>query len=486
VRRPHAAALLYACLCALALAGCYNLRPSSGGAQVRFSPPREIDTAGIAVPRGYRIEPVATGLTFPTGVAIDERGRPHVVEAGYSYGEVFTQPRLLRVELDGRMTVVATGSRNGPWTGVAHHAGVFYVAEGGQIEGGRILRITEDGAVEAVVEGLPGMGDHHTNGPAIGPDGALYIGQGTATNSGVVGEDNAEFGWLARHPDFHDIPCQDIELAGRNFETAGILDPRGRATTGAFLPFGTASSAGQRIAGAVPCTGAILRLAAGGMLEFFAWGFRNPFGLAFSPQGELYVTENGYDVRGSRPVWGAPDVLWRVQAGAWHGWPDYAAGRPLTDPAFRPPRKTQPGFLLARHPATPPGPVALLGVHSSSNGFDFSRSEAFGHVGEAFIAQFGDQAPETGKVLGAVGFKIVRVDPRTGVVHDFAVNRGRENGPASKIGGGGLERPVAARFDPSGIALYVVDFGVLIQQGKATLPQQGTGVLWRITRGDAQ
>ena len=70
---------------------------------------------------------------------------PHVVEAGYSYGEVFTTPRLMRVNKDGSTTEVARGGKNGPWTGVAFARGSFFVAEGGQLEGGRILRITPDG-----------------------------------------------------------------------------------------------------------------------------------------------------------------------------------------------------------------------------------------------------------------------------------------------------------------------------------------------------
>jgi hypothetical protein len=121
-------------------------------------------------------------------------------------------------------------------------------------------------------------------------------------------------------------------------------------------------------------------------------------------------------------------------------------------------------------------------VHSSSNGFDFSRSASFGHVGEAFVAQFGDMAPDVGKVLSPVGFKVVRVDVESGVTRDFAVNRGDTNGPASRIGGGGLERPLAARFDPAGAALYVVDFGVMTMGERGPEPRSGTGVLWRITR----
>ena len=216
----------------------------------------------------------------------------------------------------------------------------------------------------------------------------------------------------------------------------------------------------------------------------YAWGFRNPFGLAFSPDGKLFATENGYDERGSRPVWGAGDVLWQVNKGHWYGWPDFSAGQPLTDDQYKPPGDPELQFLLAQHPGTPPYPVAIFGVHSSSNGLDFSRSDAFGYKGEAFVAQFGDQAPAVGKLLSPVGYKIVRVDVRRGmqrgIIEDFAVNRGYDNGPASLRGTGGLERPVAVRFDPAGTALYVVDFGIMTVDGKGTHPVKGTGVLWRI------
>jgi hypothetical protein len=95
-------------------------------------------------------------------------------------------------------------------------------------------------------------------------------------------------------------------------------------------------------------------------------------------------------------------------------------------------------------------------------------------------------APSAGKVLAPVGFKVVRVDVSTGRIEDFMVNRGHDNGPASRVGGQGLERPVAARFDPRGEALYVVDFGVMVMGEKGPRPQQDTGVLWRITRGGAR
>jgi hypothetical protein len=92
--------------------------------------------------------------------------------------------------------------------------------------------------------------------------------------------------------------------------------------------------------------------------------------------------------------------------------------------------------------------------------------------------------PATGKLLEPVGFKVVRVALDTGVVEDFAVNRGAATGPASWLDSGGFERPVAVRFDPKGESLYVVDFGVLAQVGTQAVPRARTGVLWRIRRAE--
>ncbi|WP_243374185.1 PQQ-dependent sugar dehydrogenase [Geotalea sp. SG265] len=467
------------------LAGCYAMRPSSGGGgQTELAEEgRRVDPADISLPFGYRIEVVATGLTFPTGVTFDEKGNVYVVEAGYSYGEVWETPRLLRVA-DGGLRVIAEGGENGPWTGAVRHDGAFYVAEGGELEGGRILRIADNGEITTIADHLPSRGDHHTNGPVAGRDGLIYFGIGTATNSAIVGEDNLKFGWLKRYPGFHDTACRDIRLTGENYRSKDFLKGTGEVSTGAFAPFGTATSKGQVIKGRIPCNGAVFRVNPdGGDLKLVAWGFRNPFGLAFSPDGELFVTDNGYDDRGSRPVFGAGDPLWLVKEGTWYGWPDYSAGLRLDEGnQFKPFLQEKPRLLLAEYPNHPPNPAAILPVHASADGFDFSRNESFGHRGEAFIALFGDQSPATGKSLGAVGFKVVRVDVRTGVINEFAANSGKKIGPASALESSGFERPIAARFDPSGEALYVVDFGILKETEKGAEPQRKTGVLWRITR----
>jgi hypothetical protein len=101
-------------------------------------------------------------------------------------------------------------------------------------------------------------------------------------------------------------------------------------------------------------------------------------------------------------------------------------------------------------------------------------------VGDAFIALFGDQSPTTGKLLAPVGFKVVRVDVTTGIVDEFAANSGRVVEPGSRAAGGGLERPIAVRFDPDGTSLYVVDFGILTEGPDGARPVERTGCLWRI------
>src|SRR5204862_5105939 len=139
---------------------------------------------------------------YPTPVATDEQDRVYVLESAYSYGEDFAAPRLLRVEAGGQVAVVATGEANaGPWTGMSYHQGAFYVADGGEARGaGRVLRITPDGKITVLVDGLPSAGDHHANRPVLGADGFVYFGLGTAPNYGLVGPDHADFGWLKRFP----------------------------------------------------------------------------------------------------------------------------------------------------------------------------------------------------------------------------------------------------------------------------------------------
>jgi glucose/arabinose dehydrogenase len=485
-----------AALAAASAVSCYDRVPSKGGGQIAKTDAKRAakkppDPSGIAVPPGYRIELVAEKLTFPTGVTFGAGGEVYVVESGYSIGDVVATPRILEITDGAEPRVVHAGKSHAPWNGITFHDGHFYVAQGGQKEGGRVVRISKDGEVDVLVDQLPSQGDHHTNGPIVTDDGWVYFGQGTVTNSAVVGVDSDSFGWLKSNPTLHDTPCADVTLTGVNFESANPLtEADDKVTTGAYRPFGTPSKAGEVVRGKVPCSGAVMRVRTdGGEPELVAWGLRNPYGLALAADGTLYVSDNGYDVRGSRPVFGSADWLWRVDrvggAAQWFGWPDFAEGRPLTFDAYAESDGDPKGFVLAEHPRTPPEPVARFAVHASADGLDIARSDAFGYPGQAFVAEFGDMSPDVGKVVSPVGFDVVRVDLETGAIEQFARNEGEQLGPASRIGGRGLERPIAVRFEPGERALYVVDFGILRMTDQGPDPEPGTGRLWRIVKEDA-
>lgn len=446
-------------------------------------PQRQADVSDVQVPAGYTVSVVARDFTFPTAATFDDKGDLYVIEAGFSYGGEWETPKLIRIGANGDKTTITAGEKNGPWTGVIYHNGFFYIAEGGAAKGGRILKVAPNGNITALVENLPTVGDHYTEGPAIGPDGFLYFSTGTVTNSAVVGEDNYNMGWLANHKDFHDIPCADVILNGENFTTDNPLtdDKTDKVTTGAYMPFGTSTTKGQVVKGSVPCSGAVFRIRPeGGKPELMAWGFRNPYGLAFY-NNQLYITENGFDIRGSRKVRTNGDHLWKLQQGMWYGWPDFEGGEPLqSEVQMKGEEARKP--LLAKYPNTPPKPLATFGVHSSSDGMAFAPNDAFGGKGKAFVAQFGDMTSMTGATTSRVGFKVVTVDINTGKVEDFATNKGKMNGPASEIMGKGLERPLSVTFSPDGKSLYVVDFGILQIKSGMIIPKEKSGVVWKITK----
>ena len=79
-------------LASIVAASCCALRGSSVGGEARFDEPRLVDLGDVAVSQSYRVERVASGLTFPTGVCWNDQRELHVVESGYGYGEVWTTP----------------------------------------------------------------------------------------------------------------------------------------------------------------------------------------------------------------------------------------------------------------------------------------------------------------------------------------------------------------------------------------------------------
>jgi glucose/arabinose dehydrogenase len=507
-RRSFATAGL--CASAAALAGCATLPERPQGSFPLEWPRIPAPSASAAqVPPGYRVELVAKDLTYPTSIAFDDRGGLYVAEAGYAYGDPIAPAQVVRLGPGGARTVVAS-QLQGPITDLLWHRGSLYISHRGKIS-----RLEPSGRVRDLVTGLPSHGDHHNNQMSVGPDGWIYFGQGTVTNSGIVGLDNAiPYLWLTQYPQVHDVPAKDIVLTGETVLAPNVNNVAAKqgqlvalgpilgqflaslaapehpgsllARTGAYQPFGT--SGARVIPGQVKASGTILRMSPNGeQLEVYAWGLRNPFGVRWA-DGRLYASDNGYDDRGPRPIANAPDVIWQIRPDGWYGWPDYAGGIPVTDPQFRSARGPAPTPLLAQHPPVEQ-PLFTRPKHAGVTKFDFSRSAAFGHRGDMFLGEVGGAPPVTGQETIPAGYQVTRVDVATGEMVPFF--RAKDSalgppGPFEYVSTPGPKRPVDVRFSPSGDALYVVDVGAIVALPAGAGPMvqafPKTGAVWRITR----
>jgi glucose/arabinose dehydrogenase len=416
-----------------------------------------------------RLELLADNFSFPTSLTFDEDGLIYIAESGLTFGGAAPGGRIFRLERDGRRTLFAEALRP-PVNGLTFHQGGLYISEGGYPS--RISRFDLDGQQKTILDDLPGPGNYHTNMVAFGPDGKLYFSQGAMTNTGIVGLDAYELGWLRRLPHAHDIPGHEIVLTGVNIETPDPLsdEPNARTRTGAFSPFGMETFKGQRVPARLPCTASVMRCNADGSdLELVAWGLRNAYGIGFLPDGRLLAIDQGADDRGSRAVGDAPDLLFDVRQGAWYGWPDFIGGVPITDVRFRPRRGDAPTFVLANHDELPPPEEALLTFppHTAAVKFDLAPLSLPALAGQMFVALFGDERPMTASPGARVGRSVVRVDTDSWSLHPFIT--------------GPLLRPIDVRFHPSDGMLYIVDFGYFEMDADTGVRATArSGRVWRL------
>ena len=459
---------------------------------------------------GYTIEPVVWNLTLPSSVTFDNENNMYIAEAGFVYGGLQPIPRILKVDnQSGNMSILVDRQLNGPITDIEFYNGKLYVSHRG------IISVVEpqNGLIKDIITGLPSIGDHHNNQIAIGKDNRIYFGQGEATNSGVVGEDNFKLGWSKTTPQIHDIPAKNITLTGQNFLTRNPLtaDPNDTIATGAFAPFGTSTYQGQVIPGNIKCNGCILSANLDGTdLKLVGWGFRSAYGIAFSPTNaaKLLVTVNGADDRGSRPIDEDTEKVYYIdisntsKLGKFYGWPDFFGNaEPVTDPKFQSQQTDKPlEFVMQNHPPVEK-PLVELEVGSALAQIDFSSSSifptsynntnGFGMKGVAFIAEFGIMVPlshlpgsiknQDGEIVGQ---KVIMFNPQNKGYSDFV----SLDKPDTSF------RPVGITFNEKEDALYITSIGkveirtTLPNDNSIELPEPSpwfypnTGIIWKVTK----
>jgi hypothetical protein len=552
-----------------ALALLLSVLPSLGIAATVRNPICQIEDAfyspsngeNIIVPPGFKASVFAKDLNFPVGIAFtgssSTKFNVYVLESGHGLPSIcndetsavvggtfsatnpFT-PDILVFDQNGtkiagplaKPTPSGGGLLpHGPAIGIAFEKGFgggrLFVTDsnqairsavpGVQNNSSRIVIVDpKKGDVTPFITGLP-TGDHPAEQMAF-KDGWIYWSQGSTTNSGVVGRDN---GGGANQPD---IPCQDIVLS------VNVFDSGGGVKTSGYSPFGV-----QRPGAVVPafngrtdfkaCDGAILRANLGAnnpssTIEPVSWGYRNPYGIRFAPKdhalhGGLFVTENGEDERGARPVNFSPDRLALAQQNPdgspdYHGWPDRFGFLDSTQAVFNPvggPGDDNPAVIgkpvlsvLAFPPQQITAPVALEPADVAAVGLDFVPDSFVRGVvqrGAALISREGDFGfsagngdPEAGHDIELVNFSAPGV-PLQVKQQRFAYNSTGDQA-FTDPGVAGINRPTDLKFGPDGCA-YLVDYGAVRDFGQsdpatkfkaaadAPLVQiPGTGVIWKI------
>jgi hypothetical protein len=481
-----------------------------------------IDRKLVEYPAGVELQEIARDLTGPVDCEVDGEGNLIIAESGRGKFE----PRIYAIRKDGtHFDIYPTAKRfpfplnwvkpgfriYGPVGGIAISDGKIYVTHRDADGFGTITAFTYDGGHTTIVGKLPAQGDYGMGDLAFDRYGRLWFGVGAATNSGVVGLDNWAAGWVKRYPSFADRPwlfdrsTQYLSLLGYRFDTpnplAGLFGGKDVAGTAPFQPFNS------RYRGRIPRaengrpTAAVFSCdPGGGGLKVEAWGIRYPRGIAFDEWGSPFMTNNGMEMRGTRPVKDDPDAMLRIYGGTWYGWPDYSADlRRITDPDFQPPQELlvtyqelsvvvdHQGSRLAE-PLRSSLLHAVLPTLSGAAGLTFVPAGGplgTEHRGHAVIALSGDRAPfatSGRKMKGPTGYRIVRVDPIEKTVTDFVRNtaglpRSRQGLTYHHIS---LERPIAVHFDRSDGSMYIVDFGVLEMRRGREFVKERTGRIFKL------
>ena len=218
----------------LVISGCVE-----GPVVVPVNQRQTIDRSLVEYPSGFELQAIIRNLTAPTAMAFGQDGTLVIVNDGMS-----DRPRIIAYKPDG--TAFDIYPRNislpfgiagdklelvGPIGGMVAANGKVYVAHRDRNRRGVVTAFDiATGAPSTVVADLPTEGEHGVLDLVLSRnDGRLYFSIGSITNSGVVGLDNWQQGWVIDHEQARDIPAVPLKLLGYRFDTP---NPNGQLWTG--------------------------------------------------------------------------------------------------------------------------------------------------------------------------------------------------------------------------------------------------------------
>ncbi len=479
-----------------------------------------IDRSLVVTPQGYALHPLIRSLSAPVAIDWDEEGSTLIAQGG-NYDD---EPSIIGFKKDGSFFQVYPYGRRmfvdigkprftmyGPIGGMKAYKGRIYVSHRDENGKGVISALDYTGGHTTIFNGGQCDGDHSITDLAIDKTknpARLYFGIGSATNSGVVGIDN--WNWVRNHTDVYDIPAVRLRLMGFRFDSpnpfSGLFGPADIAVTAPFQPFNVSNQ--TEIVPGTYANGAIYYCAiTGGDVKLVAHGIRYPRGIGWNDV-YCYFTNQGMELRGTRPVKDDPDALLNTAGSEqWFGWPDWTTDlRSIEDDRYQPPldmiaRTGYPFHVLAvinsdkSQLAKPESHRAdtLQGVFSPLSGvakFDFvpdNHPINPTQFHQVLVALSGDSAPlsTSGRpVRGPLGYKVVTVNLGRGNfdnpskyvqnVTDFVANTA--GGPGSKIDPKNpnlLERPIDVKFHDGNI--FILDAGRMHIADGRQVYEDGTG-----------
>jgi glucose/arabinose dehydrogenase len=368
------------------------------------------------VPSGFRIEPIATGLSNPRNVLALPNGDVLIVESRKEGGEPVQRPKdPIR---DWIMSRAHSQTKSGEAPGPSNRITLVRDANGdGRPDGRSVLVDRLNAPFGVAVAG-----------------GALYV----ANTDAIV-----RYPFTLGQTRITAPPVKVVDLpAGpinHHWTKSLAVSPDG---TRLYASVGSNSNAMERGIEAEKDRAAILEVDPGtGLSRVFASGLRNPNGLTFYPgTSTLWAVINERDELGPNLV---PDYMTSVRPGGFYGWPYSYYGRHL-DPRVRPQRPD----LVAR--AIPPD--YALGSHVAPLGLAFYTGASFPAAfrGGAFVGEHGswNRTQPHGYKVVFIGFRGGRP---VGKPQDFVTGFLKD--------GKARGRPVGVAVDRTGALLIADDVG---------------------------